>query len=68
MKNERQPARRIVIDADPPQPLQLDGEVWGTTPATIEVVPGAAQVIVPTESERRRSRKRRGTARLVPVV
>jgi YegS/Rv2252/BmrU family lipid kinase len=68
MKNERQPARRIVIDADPPQPLQLDGEVWGTTPATIEVVPGVAQVIVPTESERRRSRKRRGTARLVPVV
>lgn len=39
--------REITIAADPPQPLWLDGEYFGETPATIEVVPGAIQVVVP---------------------
>jgi YegS/Rv2252/BmrU family lipid kinase len=39
--------REISIAADPPQPLWLDGEYFGQTPATIKVVPGAIQVVVP---------------------
>jgi diacylglycerol kinase family enzyme len=37
----------ISIVADPPQPLWLDGEYYGQTPVTIQVVPGAIQVVVP---------------------
>jgi diacylglycerol kinase (ATP) len=39
--------KEITIVAVPPQPLWLDGEHYGETPATIEVVPGAIQVVVP---------------------
>lgn len=39
--------KEITINADPPQPLWLDGEYFGQTPVTIEVVPGAIQVVVP---------------------
>lgn len=34
-------AAAITIDADPPQPLLIDGEVIGTTPARISLLPGA---------------------------
>jgi len=39
--------REIMIQADPPQPLWLDGEHYGETPATIKVVPKAIKVVVP---------------------
>lgn len=39
--------KRIRISADPPQPLWIDGENHGETPATIQAVPGAVEVIVP---------------------
>jgi YegS/Rv2252/BmrU family lipid kinase len=39
--------REITIDADPPQPLWLDGEHYGETPVTIKVVPKAIKVVVP---------------------
>jgi len=39
--------REITIQADPPQPLWLDGEHYGDTPATIKVVPKAIKVVVP---------------------
>lgn len=40
-------ARSLTVDADPPQPLLIDGEVLGTTPATVRVLPGALPFLVP---------------------
>ncbi len=40
-------ARTISVDADPPQPLLIDGEVCGTTPAKITLLPGALPFLVP---------------------
>jgi YegS/Rv2252/BmrU family lipid kinase len=68
IKNEHRTARRIVVRADPPQALQLDGEVWGETPVTVEVIPGAAAVLVPIGGAVSPKRRRRGTARVGPVV
>ena len=33
--------RRFVLDPERPYPVEADGEVLGTTPASVEVVPGA---------------------------
>ncbi len=41
-------ASSIVVDADPPQPLLIDGEVSGMTPATITLLPGALPFLVPS--------------------
>jgi YegS/Rv2252/BmrU family lipid kinase len=40
-------ARQICIESDPPQPVHIDGEMVGTTPVTIEILPRAIRVIVP---------------------
>jgi diacylglycerol kinase (ATP) len=40
-------AKCLTVDADPPQPLLIDGEVCGTTPATITLLPGALPFLVP---------------------
>lgn len=40
-------ARRIVIDAAQPLPVQLDGDLAGTTPVTLEVTPSALRVLAP---------------------
>ena len=40
-------ARQISIVVDPPQPVQVDGEMVGDTPVSAEVLPGALKVIVP---------------------
>ena len=40
-------AKCLTVSADPPQPLLIDGEVRGTTPATIKVLPGALPFLVP---------------------
>ena len=40
-------ARHLAVDADPPQPLLIDGEVIGTTPASITLLPGALPFLVP---------------------
>jgi len=39
-------ARTIIFNPKEPLPLQVDGEDIGTTPATFQVVPGALDVIV----------------------
>jgi diacylglycerol kinase (ATP) len=39
-------ARQITIDADPDQPVQVDGEMAGRTPISIRVVPKAVKVLV----------------------
>ncbi len=38
----------VTLDADPPQPLLIDGEVCGTTPATITIARQALPMKVPT--------------------
>jgi YegS/Rv2252/BmrU family lipid kinase len=40
-------AREITIETDAPQSIQGDGEVWGNTPISIKVLPGAMRVLVP---------------------
>ena len=37
---------RIEVDADTPPPVQLDGELSGTTPFEARVLPGALNVLV----------------------
>lgn len=39
--------REIVIEADPPQTLWVDGEFLGPTPVTVTAVPEAISVVVP---------------------
>jgi diacylglycerol kinase family enzyme len=43
------PGRRIAIDSNPSAFLELDGDLFGTTPATFTVCPGALQVMTPEE-------------------
>lgn len=38
---------RLTLTADPPQELDVDGELFGTTPATFEVVAAALWVMTP---------------------
>jgi len=40
-------ARQITIEVDPPQPVQVDGEMVDDTPISAEILPGALKVIVP---------------------
>jgi diacylglycerol kinase family enzyme len=37
----------VRIEATPPQPVELDGDVLGATPLSASVVPGAISIIVP---------------------
>jgi len=39
--------KRLEIDAEPAAELQADGDVIGTTPATVELLPSALQLVVP---------------------
>jgi diacylglycerol kinase family enzyme len=47
---QRWRARTIVVEADPPQQAQGDGNVFGETPLRAHVAPGALRVLVPEES------------------
>ena len=38
--------KRLEIDAVPPAEFQADGDIIGTTPATIELLPGALKLVV----------------------
>jgi diacylglycerol kinase family enzyme len=38
--------RKISVRADVPRVLQIDGDPVGTTPFTVEIVPGAVSVLV----------------------
>ena len=40
-------ARQVSITADPPQPVQGDGEFLGQSPVIVDTVQGAVQIIVP---------------------
>ncbi len=39
--------KHLEINANPPTEIQADGDIIGTTPATIELLPGALRLIVP---------------------
>ncbi len=39
--------KEIVMEADPPQTIWVDGELLGPTPLTISAIPGALRVVVP---------------------
>jgi len=41
------PAKKVEINSEPPAILDLDGDVFGTTPATFTVCPGAFRVLTP---------------------
>jgi YegS/Rv2252/BmrU family lipid kinase len=43
--------REVSVTADPPQSIQLDGEVLGQTPVTARILPQALRVIVPETAE-----------------
>ncbi len=42
-----QPGSELRVDAPRPEPLALDGDVVGTTPACFRVLPGALRVVAP---------------------
>jgi diacylglycerol kinase (ATP) len=42
--------RDVVIETDPPLPVQFDGDVDGETPVRLAMMPGALQVVVPMGS------------------
>lgn len=42
--------REIVLEADPPQTIWIDGELLGPTPITITAVPAAVSIVVPNPS------------------
>ncbi len=39
--------RSVKLETDPPQEVDLDGELWGQTPTRFEVKPAALEVLVP---------------------
>jgi YegS/Rv2252/BmrU family lipid kinase len=40
--------REVNIECDPPQTVQGDGEIWGETPVSAQVLPGVLPVLVPS--------------------
>lgn len=46
-------AREVIVEAHPPQPVQVDGDYFGQTPVTASVLPAAVRVIVPADHPHR---------------
>ncbi len=46
-------ARQIEISAEPSQPVQLDGEMAGRTPLSIQVIPHALRILTPANENAR---------------
>jgi diacylglycerol kinase family enzyme len=44
--------REITIEADPPQHVIGDGELWGETLMTVKVLPRAVKFVVPTTASK----------------
>jgi YegS/Rv2252/BmrU family lipid kinase len=42
--------REIAIECDPPQTVQGDGEIWGQTPVSVQVLPGVLPIMTPASS------------------
>ncbi len=43
--------KHIVVESEPPAPVECDGDVIGTTPVTLDVLPGAITILVPARYE-----------------
>ncbi len=43
--------KHVVVESDPPAPVECDGDVIGTTPVTLDVIPGAITLLVPARHE-----------------
>lgn len=43
--------KHIRIEASPPQPVWIDGEIYGETPITIEVAPAVVKIVLPPDSD-----------------
>jgi diacylglycerol kinase family enzyme len=43
--------KQIRIESDPPQPVHIDGEIVGTTPVEIDILPQAIRVLAPREGQ-----------------
>ena len=41
--------RGLRVESDPPVPVQLDGDEWGTTPLELSLLPGVLNVLAPAE-------------------
>ncbi|MDH3216641.1 MAG: diacylglycerol kinase family lipid kinase [Candidatus Krumholzibacteria bacterium] len=46
---EHMEGRRIRVEAEPPLPIQIDGEALDTTPFLVEVIPNALPIVVPID-------------------
>ena len=44
------PVREITVESDPPVPLEVDGDLFGTTPVKLHVCPGALRIRTPPEA------------------
>jgi YegS/Rv2252/BmrU family lipid kinase len=40
--------KSLVVESDPPVPVQLDGDEWGTTPLELSILPGVLDVLAPS--------------------
>lgn len=40
-------AKKIIVNAEPPQPTEIDGEAFPPTPITAQVLPRAARIVCP---------------------
>lgn len=45
-------AREITIECDPPQTVQVDGEVWDPTPLSASVLPAVLPILTPPAEEK----------------
>ena len=52
-------AQRVSITADPPLPVQIDGEMMGMTPVEAVVIPQAVRLVVGPRYNRQRQRSTR---------
>ncbi len=50
-------AKQITIEADPQQPVTVDGEMVEDTPLTASIIPGALNILVPNPSAARTGKK-----------
>ena len=43
----------IKIECDPPQTVQVDGEIWDPTPVSASVLPGVLPVLIPSDNAKK---------------
>ena len=45
------PTKTIMVDSDPAAVIDVDGDIFGTTPATFTVAPRAVQILCPSAGD-----------------